>query len=130
MKPTPKTTRVAIYCRVATQEQDDSTALDIQEQDCKAFCAEHGLTVVDVLREVASGTALHEREQLMAMRARYLQGKLDGIVIRTLDRLSRHAPDLLALQEEMGLHNATPHCVKETSEHLDQSILARFVVLS
>ena len=67
------------------------------------------------------------REKLTLVRTCYKDGNVQGVVVMTLDRLTRHASDLLTLQEEMGLHNATLYSIKETGGHLHQSVLARFV---
>ena len=114
---------VDIYCRSAAE---DGNTLGAQEAACRQFAKDKGLTIGMVYTEIASGVSL-QREKLSILRTRYVAGEVQGIVVLTLDRLTRHTPDLLALQEEMGLHNATLHVVKETVEHLPYRILARFV---
>src|SRR5262245_45661104 len=85
----PGTTIVDLYCRVSTDPQEDNTSIDEQEEAGKQFCRENGLTIGIVHREVFSGYQYREREKLDLVRQRYREGKIQGVVIRTLDRLSR-----------------------------------------
>jgi len=104
---------VDIYCRVSTDDQEDNTSLDEQEAAGRQYCAEHHLIVGIVHREVFSGYVYREREKLSLMRERYLSGKIQGIVIRTFDRLSRKEVHFGILLEEMEHHGVAIYCVKE-----------------
>src|SRR5437879_3870634 len=81
---------VDIYCRVSTDDQEDNTSLDEQEAVGREYCRQHGFIVGMVHREVFSGYVYREREKLALMRKRYRDGNIQGVVICTLDRLSRH----------------------------------------
>jgi site-specific DNA recombinase len=107
------TTIVDLYCRVSGDEQEDNTSLDEQEASGREYCREHGLTVGLVHREVYSGYYYRERKKLEAMRQRYRDGKIQGVVIRTLDRLSRSQTHVAILMEEMEHYGVTLHSVKE-----------------
>jgi site-specific DNA recombinase len=104
---------VDIYCRVSSEEQEDNTSLKEQERVCREFCKEHGLIVGEVHKEVYSGYVYREREKLDLMRQRYRDGKIQGVVIRTYDRLSRKEVHLGILLEEMEYYDVTLYCVKE-----------------
>lgn len=114
---------VDIYCRSAAE---DGNTLEAQAAACRQFAQDKGLTVGQVYTEVGSGRTL-QREKLILMRTRYKDGVVQGVVVMTLDRLSRHESDLLALQAEMVAHHVTLYCVKGTVEHLRSNLLARFV---
>src|SRR5438552_4315144 len=114
---------VDIYCRVSTDPQEDNSSLDEQEAAGRAYCAEHGYVVGMVHREVFSGYQYREREKLELMRERYRDGKIQGVVIRTLDRLSRSQVHNAILMEEMEHHDITLHCVKE---NIDDTPMGRF----
>jgi site-specific DNA recombinase len=113
---------VDIYCRVSTDPQEDNTSLDEQEAACRKYCQENGLIVGMVHREVFSGYQYREREKLTLMRERYLSGKIQGVVVRTFDRLSRKEVHFGILLEEMEHHNIQIHCVKEV---LEDSLIGR-----
>lgn len=114
---------VDIYCRVSTEDQEENTSLDIQEADGRQYIKEHGFIVGMVHREVASGFSYREREDLSLLRERYLAGKIQGVVIRTYDRLSRSQVHFAILLEEMEHAEIALHCVKE---QLDDTPIGRF----
>lgn len=113
---------VDIYCRVSTDPQEDNTSLDEQENAGRKYCEENGLLVGMVHRETFSGYMYREREKLSLMRERYLSGKIEGVVIRTYDRLSRKEVHFGILLEEMEHNGIALHCVKEV---LEDAIIGR-----
>lgn len=115
---------VDIYCRVSTDPQEDNTSLDEQENAGRVYCQEHGLTVGIVHREVFSGFQYRERQKLDLMRSRYRDGLITGVVIRTLDRLSRSQVHNAILMEEMEHYSVMLHCVKEK---IDDTPMGKFV---
>ena len=115
---------VDIYCRVSTDPQEDNTSLDEQEATGRAYCQQHGLIIGLVHREVSSGYQYREREKLGLMRERYRSGKIQGVVIRTLDRLSRNQVHNAILMEKMEQHTVALHCVKEA---IDDTPMGKFI---
>jgi site-specific DNA recombinase len=120
----PGTHIVDIYCRVSTDPQEDNTSLDEQEAAGRAFCRDNGFIPGMVHREVFSGYQYREREKLELMRRRYREGKIQGVVVRTLDRLSRSQVHNAILMEEMEHHGVTLHSVKEV---IDDTPMGKFV---
>lgn len=104
---------VDIYCRVSTDPQEDNTSLAEQEAAGRAYCRENGLTVGLVHKEVWSGFEYRERKDLSTMRERYREGKIQGVVVRTLDRLSRSQVHNAVLMEEMEHYGITLYSAKE-----------------
>ena len=78
--------RVHIYCRVSSTGQEDGYSLDTQEQACRSWCVERGLTVASVAHEVWSG-ADRRRPELNALLDRLIP--TDVLLSHDLDRLSR-----------------------------------------
>jgi len=115
--------RVAIYCRVSTDEQEENTSLDGQENDCRKWAEERGYIVVEVFREIYTGSLYRERKRLSATRELVRAKKLDGIVIRTFDRLSRNQTHFAVLLDEMQHYGVELQCVKEK---VDNSPLGQF----
>ena len=115
---------VDLYCRVSTDPQEDNTSLDEQEAAGRTYCEEHGLIIGMVHREVFSGYLYRERDKLSLLRERYREGTIHGVVIRTLDRLSRSQVHNAILMEEMEHHGITLHCVKE---QIDDTPMGKFV---
>ena len=90
---------VDIYCRISTDPQEENTSLDEQERAGREYCAEHGLIVGQVHREIWTGYQYRERKKLTHMRERYRGGKIQEVVTRTLDRLSRSQTHVAILME-------------------------------
>ena len=105
--------RVFIYLRVSTDDQEDNTSLEQQEIDCRDYCDIGNHYVVGVFQDVYTGSVWREREGFMAMRARYLAGEADAVVVRTYSRFTRMIADYYVLTHEMREHNMKLLCVKE-----------------
>ena len=117
-------TVVDIYCRVSTDPQEDNSSLDEQDTVGRAYCEANGLIIGMVHREVFSGYQYRERDMLDLMRQRYRAGDIQGVVIRTLDRLSRSQVHNAILMEEMEHHGVTLYCIKEA---IDDTPMGKFI---
>ncbi|HEX6551817.1 MAG TPA: recombinase family protein [Ktedonobacteraceae bacterium] len=115
-------TIVDIYTRVSTDPQDDNTSHEEQERSGRQYCAAHGLTVGIVHRETFSGFVYRERKKLSLMRERYREGKIQGVIVRTFDRLSRRQAHAAILLEEMDYHHVQFHCVMEPVNTEDKAM--------
>ena len=62
------------------------------------------------------------------MRERYREGKIQGVVIRTLDRLSRSQTHVAILIEDMEHDGITLHSVKEIIDDTPMGKFARMVL--
>jgi len=94
--------RVAIYCRVSTEEQD----ADKQEDFCQKYCEVNNFIVYKVYKDVISGTS-SSRPQFNQMLEDMRHYKFDAIMVTKLDRLSRSLKHLLSLIDEFkskGIH--------------------------
>ncbi|HEU5379336.1 MAG TPA: recombinase family protein [Ktedonobacteraceae bacterium] len=122
------TTIVDIYCRVSTDDQENNTSLEGQEAEGRAYAREQGFIVGEVHKEVYSGFKYRERKKLEYMRSRYRDGKIQGVVIRTLDRLSRAQAHVSILLEEMDFYGVTLHSVKENIDNTPMGKFSRMVL--
>ena len=89
--------KVAIYCRVSTEEQD----ADKQEQSCKEYCERQGWEIYKVYKDVISGKTTSRpafNELLEDMR----QYRFNTIVVTKLDRMGRSLQHLLSLFDEFN----------------------------
>ncbi len=116
---------VDIYCRTATSSEEDDARLEEQEQICREYCAVQGLTVGMVHRESISGLLFRERQALNRVRDRYLDGTIQGVVVTSLDRLSRSNIHLAILLNEMELHNIALHIVQGS---LEKTVQGRYLL--
>ena len=94
--------KVAIYCRVSTEEQN----VDTQEEQCRLYCERMNYTVFKVYKDVISGTK-SSRPEFNKMLDDMRLFKFDAIMVVRLDRLGRSLQHLLGLIEEFtkkGIH--------------------------
>lgn len=89
--------KVAIYCRVSTEEQD----ADKQEFICQEYCKRNNFEVFKVYKDIISGktTSRPEFNQMLIDMREY---KFDMIMVTKLDRLGRSLQHLLSLFDEFS----------------------------
>src|SRR5215472_7425054 len=93
-----------------------------QERCGRDYCREHGFVVGMVHHETFTGFRYRERKKLSLMRDRYRDGKIQGVVVRTFDRLSRRQAHAAILMEEMDYHGVQFHCVMEPVNTEDKAM--------
>lgn len=89
--------RVALYCRISTEDQQ----LDSQELICRSYCERSGYEVYKVYKDVISGAKSNRpafNQLLEDMRAK----QFDIIMVSKLDRLGRSLQHLLSLFDEFN----------------------------
>lgn len=112
-RPAAADNKAAIgYVRVSTTEQaDNGVSLDSQEERVRAYCALHGLELVELVREegVSAFTPLSARPSgvLGKMKAR----RTTHVVSLKLDRLFRNAEDALKTTREWTEGGVSLHLV-------------------
>ena len=89
--------KIAIYCRVSTDEQH----ADKQEDICLEFCKRHGYEVFHVYKDIISGwsTSRPSFNKLLEDMRKY---KFDCVMVTKLDRLGRSLQHLLSLIDEFN----------------------------
>jgi putative DNA-invertase from lambdoid prophage Rac len=94
--------KVAIYCRVSTEEQD----ADKQEYICKEFCLRNNFEVFKVYKDVISGKTT-SRPEFNNLLNDMRQFKFNCIMVTKLDRIGRSLQHLISLFNEFnsrGIH--------------------------
>jgi len=120
--------RAAIYCRVSTDEQEENTSLDGQEDDCRRYAEEQGFIVVGVYREAYTGSLYRERKKLSALRELVRARRIDGVVVRTFDRLSRTQTHFAVLIDELQHYGVELLCVRERVDNSPMGQAARVIM--
>lgn len=116
---------IDIYIRVSTTDQEENTSPEEQERACREFCQQKGLTVDMVHFESHTGYQYRERPKLTLMRQRIREGKIQGVVVRTLDRFTRKQVHAAILLEELEHYHCQLYSVLETEA--DDSVMGQFV---
>lgn len=89
--------KIAIYCRVSTEDQH----ADKQEDLCLEYCKRYNHDVYKIYKDVISGTTT-SRPQFNELLKDLRSLKFDGIMVTKLDRLGRSLKHLLSLFDEFG----------------------------
>ena len=110
------------YCRVSTDPQENNTSFGEQERIIRAYCADHGYTVGMIHREKFTGFLYRERPKLSLMRERYATGKIQGVIVHSLDRLSRNHVHYAVLMDELEHYKVLYECVTEPVNHEDREM--------
>lgn len=88
--------RIAIYCRVSTDDQE----LEQQIEACKRFCQFKQFEVGEVFSEIGSGKSF-ARPRFQEMLSRLRVREFDGIVCFRFDRVGRNAREVAMFFDEM-----------------------------
>ena len=105
------------YCRVA---HDDSFSLERQAEELRRYAEQAGYTIVGAAAEHGSGMTL-DRPALQELTEAVLAGKVDVVLVNSLDRLGRdwgmtkqyiallteHKVKLLCLRERMMIDSSS-----------------------
>jgi site-specific DNA recombinase len=118
-----------LYNRVSTDEQGgaNNVSLPDQEQASRWLANQLGMPVYEeyILYEDESGTKLDERPQLTVLRNWIRQGKINAVIVRSTDRLSRRLRHGIELIEEMrkyGVRFFVTHWNREFDLHSDADV--------
>ncbi len=97
--------RVAIYCRVSTDEQVDGYSLDYQERACRdAIKTRTTWQVADVYREEGISGQTAQRRELRRLRTDIAAGHIDLVMVHEPSRLARKMRLMEDLIEEFITH--------------------------
>lgn len=109
--------KVAIYCRVSTEDQN----VDQQAQFLKEWCNKHAYEIVKTIRDEESGRLdLLDRKKFLKLLDASKLGKFGAIVIYNLDRLTRNWDDV-TLIEKYFRDNWAKCKLLSTSDSIDLS---------
>jgi site-specific DNA recombinase len=100
-------TRVCLYTRISTDEENQPTSLHSQRERLEAFCtAQEGWRIVAHHEDRATGTKL-DRPGLQAALDLARSGSTDMLLVYRVDRLSRKVRQLAQVAEELDTYGVT-----------------------
>ena len=91
--------KVAIYCRVSTEEQDASK----QERACLDYCKRNNLEVFKIYKDEGVSGMKDSRPEFNEMLEEMRHYKFNVIMVTKLDRIGRSLKHILSLFEEFKL---------------------------
>ena len=126
--------KAVIYTRVSSEEQVSGTSLDFQEEQCRIYCKNKGIEVLEVFREEgASAKTAVRAEFLRAIEfCRKNRGSVNYFVVAKVDRFARNTEDHFAVRKMLLDFGVQLHSVSEPIggnspiEKLFETLLAGF----
>ena len=103
------TMKAYIYCRVA---HDDGFSLELQADELRRYAKQAGYTVVGIAAEYGSGVTL-DRPALQEVTEAVLAGRVDVVLVNSLDRLGRDRSMTKQYIDLLTEHKVKLHCVRE-----------------
>ncbi len=120
--------KVVGYVRVSTEGQEASgLGLEAQREKIIGYCSLYDLELVEMVQDTASGKALKGRDGLHKALALLKNGKVKGLVVAKLDRLTRSVRDLGYLLER---HFTESHSLFVVAEQVDTRTASGRLVLN
>lgn len=125
----PDTLRVAAYCRVSTDLEEQASSYASQIRSYTELIRSHeGWELVDIYAdEAASGTKMDKREDFNRMLADCRKGKIDRILVKSISRFARNTKDCLAALRELARLGVT---VQFEKENIDTGTLTTELMVS
>lgn len=95
--------RVAAYCRVSTDKDDQQNSLTAQQRFFNAYIAEHpDWSLAGIFAdEGLSGTSTKHRPQFSEMIRRAMDGEIDLIITKEVSRFARNTVDTLQVTRQL-----------------------------
>ena len=100
---TVKEINAAILARVSTKKQEDNSSLEGQLNAGRAYCAQHGYSIIAERKEIHSGAFVLARSVFAELLDMAVDGLIQVIVVDVPDRLGRG--DAIAKLEYMAQLN-------------------------
>lgn len=117
--------RAVIYSRVSTDAQErDGTSLDTQEDGSREYARRLGWTVIESIRDSASGFSL-DRPGIERVRDALRKREVDVIVSYAVDRLSRNQNQIGVLFDEAQTAGVRLEFV---TEKFEDTAIGRFIL--
>ena len=105
-----KVLRVALYCRVSTEEQAiHGDSLMAQEEELRSYAAAHDMRVIGIYRDegFSARKSAMSRPKMVELLEDVKAGKLDRIIFTKLDRWFRNVREYHTVQAVLDKHGVT-----------------------
>lgn len=124
--------RVAAYCRVSTDEDDQLGSFDSQKQyyDEKIKSNPEWVNVGIFADEAISGTKVKKRDDFIAMIQKCMDGQIDLILTKSISRFARNTLDTLQYVRMLKDRNVAVYFEKENINTLEMNGELLLTILS
>ena len=115
--------KVAAYCRVSTNHEEQESSLETQVSYYGKLIAEHkDWQLVKIYAERASGTQMKKRPEFMKILKACKQGKIDLILTKSISRFGRNTLDTLKTLYELFNLGVKVYFEKENLNNYDKEM--------
>ncbi len=115
--------KVAAYCRVSTNHDEQEASLEVQISYYKKLISDHeGWKLVKIYAERVSGTQIKKRPEFMKMLKACKQGKIDLILTKSICRFGRNTLDTLKTLYELFNLGVKVYFEKENLNNYDKEM--------
>ena len=113
--------RVAAYCRVSTDSDEQETSYDIQVEHYREYINRHpGWELVGIYADDGiSGTNTKKREEFNRLIEDCMAGKIDMVVTKSISRFARNTLDCLSYIKQLKDKNIPVYFEKENIDTMD-----------
>lgn len=112
--PKKKKQRVAAYCRVSTNRNEQQHSFEMQKAYFeKTYANSDTSELVEIYTDTTSGTSALYRPGFQRLMSDCRAGKIDRIVTKSLSRFARNTKECLTVLREMKKLGVTVHFEKE-----------------
>ena len=95
--------KVAAYCRVSTDHDDQQESITIQQEHWKTFAAQHPeWDFVGVYVDIVSGTKKEKRPELQRLLTDCAEGRVGLVLTKSVSRFARNTTDLLEMVRSLA----------------------------
>lgn len=107
--------KVAVYCRVSTEEQRERQTIDSQRYEADRHCTRDGITIVDFYLDdgVSGSTAFASRPEGGRLLADAKAGKFEAVLVYMYDRLARDVYEGLQAARTLKAYGVRPISILE-----------------
>ena len=125
----PDTLRVAAYCRVSTDMEEQASSYASQIRSYTELISQHeGWELVDIYAdEAVSGTKTDKREDFNRLLADCRKGRIDRVLVKSISRFARNTKDCLSALRELMRLGVT---VQFEKENIDTGTLTTELMVS
>jgi site-specific DNA recombinase len=123
--------RVAVYCRVSTEKNDQEDSLEIQKEAYTSLISlRSDWEFVGMYADSLSGLNAEKRPEFMRMIREAMNGNIDRILCKSVSRFSRNVVECKKYTDMLRLKNVTVEFEKEHLRTDDSSSAFMFSLMS
>lgn len=129
--PKNKVSKIAAYCRVSTDKEDQRNSVENQKRFFKTFADDRGYELIEIYSDQGlSGTSTKKRESFNKMMSDARQGRFDTVVTKEVSRFARNTVTTLEFTRELKSKNVGVWFLNDNIYTMDDDGELRLSIMS